>query len=164
MTGTEKENCLIQSLIYTADIPSQRDLTVKHTRIRTFNTQKTYPEQNLDNDLCQAVVARGSTVFLRGQIGQNLDTCESVCIGDVAGQTEQAMYNIKMLLEEAGGELEDICKITIYIIDPRYREDVYRVVGKWLKGVFPVSTGLVVSALARPEWLVEIDATAVIPN
>lgn len=164
MTGTEKENCLIQSLIHTADIPSQWDFRVKHTRIRTFNTQKTYPEQDLDNDLCQAVVARGSTVFLRGQIGQNLDTCESVCIGDVAGQTEQAMYNIKMLLEEAGGELEDICKITIYIIDPRYREDVYRVVGKWLKGVFPVSTGLVVSALARPEWLVEIDATAVIPD
>ena len=74
------------------------------------------------------------------------------------------MYNIKMLLEEAGGELEDICKITIYIIDPRYREDVYRIVGKWLKGVFPVSTGIVVSALARPEWLVEIDATAVIPD
>ena len=137
---------------------------MKHTRIRTFNTKKTYPEQNLDNDLCQAVVARGATVFLRGQIGQNLDTSESVSIGDAAGQAEQAMYNIKMLLEEAGGELEDICKITIYIIDPRYREDVYRVVGKWLKGVFPVSTGLVVSALARPEWLVEIDATAVIAD
>lgn len=137
---------------------------MKHRRIRTFNTQATYPEQHLDNDLCQAVVARGSTVFLRGQIGQNLDTSESVCIGDAAGQAEQAMYNIKMLLEEAGGELEDICKITIYIIDPRYREEVYRVVGKWLKGVFPVSTGIVVSALARPEWLVEIDATAVIPD
>jgi enamine deaminase RidA (YjgF/YER057c/UK114 family) len=39
---------------------------------------------------------------------------------------------------------------------------VYRVVGKWLNGVYPVSTGLVVEALARPEWLVEIDATAVI--
>ena len=74
------------------------------------------------------------------------------------------MHNIQMLLQEAGGELEDICKITIYITDPRYREEVYRVVGKWLKGVFPVSTGIVVSALARPEWLVEIDATAVIPD
>ena len=49
-------------------------------------------------------------------------------------------------------------------VDPRYREAVYRVVGRWLKGVFPVSTGIVVSALARPEWLVEIDATAVIPD
>lgn len=137
---------------------------MKHTRIRPFNTKDTYPEQNLDNDLCQAVVAKGRTVFLRGQIGQNLDTSESVCIGDAKGQSEQAMHNIQMLLQEAGGELEDICKITIYITDPRYREEVYRVVGKWLKGVFPVSTGIVVSALARPEWLVEIDATAVIPD
>lgn len=136
--------------------------SMKHTRIRTFNTQETYPEQNIDNDLCQAVVAKGSTVFLRGQIGQDLDTSKSVFVGDVKGQTEQAMHNISMLLKEAGGELTDICKITIYIIDPRYREDVYRVVGRWLKGVHPVSTGIVVSALARPEWLVEIDATAVI--
>lgn len=108
---------------------------MKHTRIRMFNTKTTYPEQNLDNDLCQAVVARGKTVFLRGQIGQNLDTSESVCIGDVQGQAEQAMYNINMLLKEAGGEIEDICKITIYIIDPRYREDVYRVIGKDRKSV-----------------------------
>ncbi|WP_066566569.1 RidA family protein [Snodgrassella sp. CFCC 13594] len=137
---------------------------MKHTRIRPFNTKDTYPEQNLDNDLCQAVVASGRTVFLRGQIGQNLDTSENVGVGDVEAQAEQAMANIKMLLEEAGGELEDICKITIYLIDPRYREVVYRTVGRWLKGVYPVSTGIVVSALARPEWLVEIDATAVIPN
>lgn len=134
-----------------------------HTRIRKFNTQDTYPEQNLDNDLCQAVVANG-VVYLRGQIGQDLETRESVGIGDVAAQTEQAMANIKMLLDEAGSRLEDIVKVTIYIIDPRYREDVYRTVGKWLKGVYPVSTGIVVQALARPEWLVEIDATAVISD
>ncbi|HYS63397.1 MAG TPA: RidA family protein [Paraburkholderia sp.] len=135
-----------------------------HTRIRKFNTHDTYPEQNIDNDLCQAVVARGTTVFLRGQIGQNLDTSECVYIGDVAGQAEQAMQNIDMLLKEAGSKLEHICKVTIYISDPRYREDVYRVVGRWLKGVFPVSTGIVVSAFARTEYLVEIDATAVIPD
>jgi enamine deaminase RidA (YjgF/YER057c/UK114 family) len=134
-----------------------------HTRIRPFNTRDTYPEQNLDNDLCQAVVANG-TVYVRGQIGQNLDTSESVGIGDVTAQAEQAMANIAMLLEEAGSKLEHICKITIYLVDPRYREAVYRTVGRWLKGVHPVSTGIVVSALARPEWLVEIDAIAVIPE
>ncbi|MGR2663331.1 MULTISPECIES: RidA family protein [Chromobacterium] len=134
-----------------------------HTRIRPFNTRETYPEQNLDNDLCQAVVA-GNLVFLRGQIGQDLDSRESVGIGDVAAQAEQAMANVKLLLEEAGSELGDICKIVIYLTDPRYREAVYLVVGRWLKGVYPVSTGLVVSALARPEWLVEIDVTAVIPE
>ncbi|GIS89524.1 MAG: hypothetical protein CM1200mP18_22340 [Gammaproteobacteria bacterium] len=48
-----------------------------HTRVRKFNTQDTYPEQNLDNDLCQAVIATGTTVFLRGQVAQDLETRES---------------------------------------------------------------------------------------
>jgi enamine deaminase RidA (YjgF/YER057c/UK114 family) len=138
-----------------------KERPVSHVRIRKFNTRTTYPEQKLDNDLCQAVVANGM-VFLRGQIGQDLETSRSVGIGDVAAQTEQAMANVAMLLEEAGSCLADVCKVTIYLVDPRYREAVYRVVGKWLKGVFPVSTGIVVSALARPEWLVEIDVIAAI--
>lgn len=136
---------------------------VVHERIRPFNTKDTYPEQNLDNDLCQAVRA-GNLVFLRGQIGQDLETRESVGVGDVVAQTEQAMANIKLLLEEAGSELGHIVKIVVYLTDIRYREPVYRTMGKWLKGVFPVSTGLVVAGLARPEWVVEIDATAVIPE
>jgi len=129
-----------------------------HTRIRKFNTRDTYPEQKLDNDLCQAVVARGSTVFVRGQVGQDLDTAANVGVGDAAAQAEQAMRNIQQLLREAGAGLEHICKITIYLTDPRFREAVYRVIGRWLKGVFPVSTGIVVAGLARPEWLVEVRA------
>ena len=130
--------------------------------IRPFNARDTYPDQDLDNDLCQAVVA-GDTVYLRGQIGQDLDTSESIGIGDVEAQAERAMANIDMLLREAGSRLEDIVKVVVYLVDPRYREPVYRVMGRWLKGVHPVSTGIVVTALARPEWLVEIDAMAVIP-
>ena len=135
---------------------------MNHTRIRPFNTADTYPEQNLDNDLCQAVRA-GNTVYLRGQIGQDLETRESVGVGDAAAQAEQAMDNIAMLLDEAGARLEDIVKVVVYLTDIRYREPVYRVMGRRLKGVFPVSTGIIVTALARPEWVVEIDATAVIP-
>jgi enamine deaminase RidA (YjgF/YER057c/UK114 family) len=134
-----------------------------HRRIRPFNTRETYPEQNLDNDLCQAVVA-GNTVYLRGQIGQDLDTRENVGVGDVEVQADKAMANVAMLLDEAGSQLGDIVKVVVYLTDIRYREPVYRVMGRWMKGVFPVSTGLVVSALARPEWLVEIDVTAVIPD
>ena len=144
--------------------PSARTRVMTHTRIRPFNTRDTYPEQKLDNDLCQAVVAQGRTVFLRGQVGQNLETGKSVGIGDAAVQADQAMRNIKTLLAEAGAAPEHICKVVIYITDPRYREAIYRTVGAHLKGVFPVSTGLVVSALARPEWVVEVDATAVIPD
>src|SRR5690625_260115 len=134
-----------------------------HTRIRKFNTKDTYPEQDLDNDLCQAVVAN-DVVYLRGQIGQDLETRESVGIGDVEAQAEKAMANIAMLLEEAGSSVKDIVKVVVYLTDIRYRESVYRVMGRWLKGVYPVSTGLDVEALARPEWLVEIDATAVLSD
>ncbi len=134
-----------------------------HQRFRKFNTADTYPEQNLDNDLCQAVRA-GNTVYLRGQVGQDLATRESVGTGDARAQTEQAMKNVKMLLEEAGSELDHICKITVYLTDRAYRDDVYREIGKWLKGVFPVSTGLIIDGLARPEWVMEIDVIAVIPD
>ena len=135
-----------------------------HTRIRKFNTRDTYPEQKLDNDLCQTVVARGSMVFVRGQVGQDLDTAVNVGIGDAAAQAEQAMRNIEKLLGEAGARVEHICKITIYLTDPRFREAVYRTIGSRLKGVYPVSTGIVVAGLARPEWLVEVDVIAVIPD
>ncbi len=134
-----------------------------HRRIRKFNTKDTYPEQNLDNDLCQAVVA-GNTIYLRGQVAQDLDSRESLAIGDPAGQAEKAMANVAMLLEECGSSLDHICKVTVYLTDIRYREAVYRVMGRWLEGVFPVSTGLTVPQLARPEWLVEIDVIAVIPD
>ena len=134
-----------------------------HTRIRKFNTSDTYPEQNLNNDLCQAVVARGTMVFLRGQVSQSLDDAKNV-EGDAAAQTHKTMQNIQQLLEECGSEMNHICRIVVYLTDIRHREDVYRTMGEYLKGVHPVSTGIVVDALARPDWVVEIEATAVIPD
>jgi enamine deaminase RidA (YjgF/YER057c/UK114 family) len=135
-----------------------------HKRIRPFNTKQTYPEQKLDNDLCQAVVARGTMVFVRGQVSQDLDSRESLHVGDATAQTRKTMENIKQLMEESGGHLDHICRIIVYLTDIRHREAVYREMGKWLKGVFPCSTGLVITALARPEWMVEIEVTAVIPD
>ena len=133
-----------------------------HTRIRQFNTKDAYPEQKLDNDVCMAVRA-GNTVYLRGQTAMDLEG-KIVGIGDAAAQTENAMKCAKILLEEAGAKLEDVVKITIYITDRAYREAVYGVVGKWLKGVFPVSTGIIVNGLAKPEYLMEIDIIAEIPD
>ena len=135
-----------------------------HKRIRPFNTKDTYPEQKLDNDLSQAVVARGTMVFLRGQVSQDLDSRDSLHSGDAAKQTEKTMQNIALLLDEAGSCMEHVCRIVVYLTDIRYREAVYQEMGKWLKGVHPCSTGIVVPALARPEWVVEIEVTAVIPD
>lgn len=133
-----------------------------HRRLRPFNTAETYPEQQLSNDLCQGVVA-GKTVYLRGQVAQDLDTRESLAVGDAAAQTHRACDNIELLLDEAGARLEHIVSCHVYLTDVRYREDVYRALGERLKGVYYASTGLVVQALARPEWVVEVTVTAVIP-
>ena len=136
-----------------------------HQRIRTFNSKDTYPEQNLDNDLCQAVVTKGGrTVWMRGQCPQNLDDAKNIESHDPAEQTHKVMQNIRQLIEEAGGDMSHLVKLVVYITDVRHREAVYRTMGAYIKGVYPVSTGLVVQALARPDWLVEIDATAVIPD
>ena len=136
-----------------------------HHRIRRFNTGDTYPEQNLDNDLCQAVVTQGGkTVWIRGQCPQDLDDAKNIDSHDPAEQTHKVMRNISQLVTEAGGEMAHVVKLVVYITDIRHREAVYRTMGEYIKGVHPVCTGLVVQALARPEWLVEIDATAVIPD
>mgnify|MGYP006259494943 FL=1 len=136
-----------------------------HHRIRKFNTGDTYPEQHLDNDLCQAVVTQGGkTVWMRGQCPQNLDDAKNIDSHDPAEQTHKVMQNIRQLVTEAGGEMAHVVKLVVYITDIRHREAVYRTMGEYIKGVHPVCTGLVVQALARPEWLVEIDATAVIPD
>jgi enamine deaminase RidA (YjgF/YER057c/UK114 family) len=136
-----------------------------HTRIRPFNTRDTYPEQKLDNDLCQAVLTRGgATLWMRGQCPQDLDTAKSIDSHDPAEQTHKVMQNIRQLIEEAGGRMDHLVKVVVYLTDVRHREAVYRTMGDYIKDVHPVSTGVVVTALARPEWLVEIDATAVIPD
>jgi enamine deaminase RidA (YjgF/YER057c/UK114 family) len=133
-----------------------------HTRLRKYNTKNLYPGQALDNDLCM-VVRAGNQIFLRGQTGMDLDG-NMVGAGDPAAQAENAMRCVKILLEEAGAKLEHICKTTIYVTDRKYREPVYQVVGRWLKGIYPCQTGLIVSGLAKPEMVMEIDVEAVIPE
>lgn len=93
-----------------------------------------YPDQKLDNDLCM-VVRAGNICYLRGQTGVDLKG-NIVGIGDPAAQSENAVKKVKILLEEAGAKLEHLCKITVHITDRAYRELVYRVIGKWLKGVY----------------------------
>ena len=138
---------------------------MSHKRIRKFNTKDIYPEQKLDNDLCHAVITEGGkTIWMRGQCPQNLDDGVNINSTDPAKQTRKVMQNIIQLIEEAGGSINHLVKIVVYITDIKNRETIYNVIGEYTKGVHPVSTGLVVQSLARSEWLVEIDATAVIPS
>ena len=134
-----------------------------HQRFRKFHTDDAYKDgQQLGSRFCKAVRA-GDRVYLRGQTGTSLDG-EFVGSGDAGAQADQAMKNITTLLEEAGASLDDICKISIYILHRAHREAVYQTVGKHLKGVHPCGTGLIVDGFANPRILVEIDVDAVIQS
>jgi enamine deaminase RidA (YjgF/YER057c/UK114 family) len=108
-------------------------------------------------------VKAGHEIFLRGQSGFTLDG-GFVGAGDAAAQADQAMKNVRILLEEAGSQMAHICKITTYITDRAWREPVYRVIGRHLGDIAPTGTGLIVNGLALPEMLVAIDVDAVIPG
>ena len=84
-----------------------------HQRIRPFNTKQTYPEQNLDNDLCQAVVTcGGKTVWMRGQCPQNLDDAKNIKSLDPVMQTHKVMKNIRQLIIESGGEMSHLVTVS----------------------------------------------------
>jgi enamine deaminase RidA (YjgF/YER057c/UK114 family) len=109
-----------------------------------------------------AIKKSGTPVFISGQVA--LDA-EGKLVGenDAAAQTEQVFKNLQAVVEGCGGTMNDIVKITIFVTDPSYRPAVAAARLKWFKeGEWPASTYLVVSALAVPTMLVEIEAVAMV--
>ena len=106
-------------------------------------------------------VSGGRVVFVAGQIPWDADG-QTVCKGDVAGQTRQVFANIGTVLAEAGGSLEDVVKITVFAADIRYRDAINQVRTETFKEPYPASTQVAVASLVDPEWLVEIEAVAFI--
>ena len=115
---------------------------------------------DVDYPLSKVVLA-GDGIFLQGQTGIDLDGQGFVGKGDPVSQAEKAMQNVEQLLKEAGSDLSDICKVTTYIPDHSHRILIYPVIGQYLKGVHPASTGIVPMALANTEVDFEIDVFAV---
>ena len=109
----------------------------------------------------KAIRASGDMVFMQGQVGVD-DEGVLVGKGDPGKQTDQACRNIQKWMQEAGGELKDVCKLTVYVTDISYRPAVYEAINRWFDGVRHCSTGVVVSSLADKDFLVEIDAIGVI--
>ena len=99
----------------------------------------------------------GNWVVMSGQTAYTLDG-EVVGIGDPAAQARQACENIKRLMELAGGTMDDVVKLVVYVTDRAHRAVVYPIIRSYFGAVRPCGTGVVVQGLARPEFLVEIDA------
>ena len=104
----------------------------------------------------------GGEIFLPGLAGAGSEP--ALTPEDSATQTANAMNAVQTALENAGAGLEDICKIKVYVSDRAYREAVYGVIGRHLRGVYPVSTGLIVRGFANPRTVMAIDVMAMHPG
>jgi enamine deaminase RidA (YjgF/YER057c/UK114 family) len=107
------------------------------------------------------VVRAGNLVFIAGQVAQDAHG-NLVGAGDFASQATQVFENLKRALASVGLDLTRLVKISIYITDARYRDALREVNRRYVPSDKPVSTLLVVAALARPEYLIEIDAIAAV--
>ncbi len=112
------------------------------------------------------VLARGAVLEIAGQVGWNVS--QEFVAQDFVGQMEQALFNVRQILETSGGQPSDLTRLTWYVTDKREYLEKQKEVGKAYRRVlgnhFPAMTMVVVSGLVEDEALVEIEATAVIAN
>ena len=133
-----------------------------HVRHRLHNVQNQHPERSIQADFCGAVIS-GERIFLRGQTGYDIHPTDRkfIGLGDAVAQADQALKNVRQLIEEIGANMEDICRIKVWVIDRAYLAPVMKVVGDHLRGIPVVSTEVIIDGLARPEMLMEIDVDLV---
>jgi len=113
------------------------------------------PPQTLSN--CLVV---GNQVFIAGMTAR---TGTTVVGGDSMYEQAKAIFaKIKHLMEAAGGKMDDVVKVLIFVTDIKRREEVWRARRAVFSGDFPVSTLVEARALAAPDLLVEVEATAIL--
>jgi enamine deaminase RidA (YjgF/YER057c/UK114 family) len=107
-------------------------------------------------------VSQAQTIlFLSGQVAYTAEGGVA-CRGDFKGQARGAYDAIKALVESQGGTVANIVKITTYVTDMRYRADLAPLREEFFGTKGPASTLVEISALAHPDWMIEIEAIAVI--
>jgi enamine deaminase RidA (YjgF/YER057c/UK114 family) len=131
-----------------------------HARLLPFDAAPYMPNGRTPSPIAGAI-RHGGRVFLSGRTALRPDGSVAG-LGDPSAQAHAALDNIEAALHAAGGSLCDITKLTTSLIDRAHRKAVYEAIGRRLKDVFPVSTGLIVAGLPLPELMVQIDAEAVV--
>jgi enamine deaminase RidA (YjgF/YER057c/UK114 family) len=104
----------------------------------------------------------GKVLHISGYVSQDADG-NLVGVGDMKAQTHQVLKNIETVLASVGGNMADIARVTVYITDISGLSDIHEVRAEYFQRPYPASTLVEVSRLVRPEYLIEIDAVAVIP-
>jgi 2-iminobutanoate/2-iminopropanoate deaminase len=103
----------------------------------------------------------GRTIYVSGHVSMDADG-NVVGEGDIKLQTETVLEHVKTVVEEAGGGMEDIVKVTVFITDMGLYDDIHEVRRRYFEEPFPASSMVEVSALIDPGLLIEIEAVAVV--
>jgi len=111
----------------------------------------------------QAIVAeaRGRLVFISGMTARRADG-SIAGIGDVEAQTRQVCKNLKAAVEEAGGTLDDVVRVDVYVRNMEHFDSIHKVRREYFKAPAPASTMVEVCKMTSPDYLIEINAISVL--
>ena len=101
----------------------------------------------------------GTFLYVSGQISQD-SKGHIVGRGDFPAQARQVLKNLKGMVEAGGGKLSDVVKLTFFLTDVRYRQDLVAIREEFFGPKLPASTLITTPALAHPDYLIEIEAVA----
>jgi 2-iminobutanoate/2-iminopropanoate deaminase len=109
-----------------------------------------------------AVPAQGRLVFISGMTARRPDG-SIAGVGDVEAQTRQVCENIRSAVEAAGGTLDDVCRVDVFVRNIEHFEKIHQVRREYFKTPAPASTMVEVTKMVHPDYLIEINAIAVVP-
>ena len=109
------------------------------------------------------IEARGRLIFISGMTARRPDGTIAG-IGDIESQTRQVCENVKSAVEAAGGTLNDVCRVDVYVRDMEHFDAIHRVRREYFSPPLPASTMVEVSMMVSPDYLIEMSAIAVLPD
>lgn len=110
-----------------------------------------------------SVEARGRLVFISGMTSRRPDG-SIAGVGDIDSQTRQVCENLKSAVEEAGGTLDDICRVDVFVRNIEHFDAIHKVRREYFPPPAPASTMVEVTKMVSPDYLIEINAIAVIAD
>jgi 2-iminobutanoate/2-iminopropanoate deaminase len=144
---------------------------LNHTPPRGTSERKPMPKKQISSEkiskpnghFSQATVteARGRIVFISGMTSRRPDG-SIAGIGDIEAQTHQVCQNVKAAVEAAGGTMDDICRVDVYVRNMEHFEKIHKVRREYFKAPAPASTMVEITKMTSPEYLIEINAIAVL--
>ena len=109
-----------------------------------------------------AIEAKGKLVFISGMTARRADGTIAG-VGDIEAQTRQVCENLKAAVEAAGGTMDDVCRVDVYVRNMEHFDQIHKVRRAYFKAPAPASTMVEVTKMTSPEYLIEISAIALIP-